>query len=485
MKKEKRKNYIYLIFLIFLIFLILFFTISLLFLFALPVNAGNQPPQMQLQSLQSLQSETAVVIDADTGQVLFEKNMNQRMYPASVTKIMTALLAFERGSLSDIITMSYDAVWSIGRDTSNIALDVDEQITLEQALYALSIESANDAANGIAELISGSMDEFAKLMTRRAKELGAKNTNFVNAHGLQDVNHYTSAYDLALILAADVKIPEFTKIFTTVTYSIPPTNKQPLPTPCNRKNSLIEGPYHYDGIIGEKTGWTSDSGFTYAAAARRGGKTLVAVVMRAPNKITMWQDTTALLNYGFNEFEPVRFNAAEFSKEQYIFETANGNKINMSFTPAGDFNCLILKSLNKDDIEINYTFDTFEAEGGNEKIGGKAVFSLKPELSSLMFGILGEIDLQIIRSEEESPDERLKPVNNTISTDSDRQEEPAKKKSIFSVILSVLSVILQIIGIIALILLFLYIRRNRINEKRKRQRKINQERYDRYKNMRK
>ncbi|MCL2158156.1 MAG: serine hydrolase, partial [Oscillospiraceae bacterium] len=188
----------------------------------LPINILAQP-----SSMPQIKSEVAVLIDADTGQVLYGKNQNARIYPASTTKIMTALLALERGNLSDIITMSYDAVWSIGRDTSHVALDENEQLNLEQALYALAIESANDAANGIAELIGGSMENFSGMMTKRAKELGANNTNFTNAHGLQDSNHYTSAYDLAIIMAEAVKIPEFTRMFTTVTYSMPPTNRQP------------------------------------------------------------------------------------------------------------------------------------------------------------------------------------------------------------------------------------------------------------------
>ncbi|MEG1783132.1 MAG: serine hydrolase, partial [Oscillospiraceae bacterium] len=162
-----------------------------------------------------VKSETAVLMDAKTGQILYDKNMNVQMYPASTTKIMTGLLAVEKGNLTDVITMDKESIFSIGRGTSHIALDVGEQITLEQALYAVSIESANDAANGVAVLLGGSMDKFAQMMNDRAKELGAKNTHFVNAHGLHNKDHYTTAYDLALIAKEAIKYDNFNKIFST------------------------------------------------------------------------------------------------------------------------------------------------------------------------------------------------------------------------------------------------------------------------------
>jgi len=461
MKKEKAKKYIC---------LILFFAISLSNLLTLSVKAEGQPvipPEIKSQSF--------VLMDADSGQVLFEKNMNDRIYPASITKIMTALLALERGRLSDIITMSYDAVWSIERDTSHIALDEGEQITLEQALYALAIESANDAANGIAELICGSMDEFARQMTSRAKELGALNTNFVNAHGLNDANHYTTAYDMALIMAAAVKIPEFTKIFTAVTYGMPPTNIQPKSRTFNRQNSLVEGRYAYKGLLGEKRGWTPESGYTFVSAARRDGRTLAAVVIKSPDKASMHQDAAALLDYGFNEFVPVSFGVSEFDKDKYIIEGADGAKIDAELIPSGGFNCLILKSLSKNDIDLKYMLTT---NGISYKIEGKAVFILKPGLSSLMYPELGEVKMRIYFNTGEISKNAI-PANNGAANQNDR-EDIESNKSAFSVIWSVLSVILQIVGVIALVLLFLYIRRNRIIEKRKRkqQRRRNYNNYN-------
>jgi D-alanyl-D-alanine carboxypeptidase len=427
---------------------------------ALSIDVFAAPPDIP-----QIKSETFVLMDGDTGQVLLGQNMHARIYPASVTKIMTALLALERGNFSDVITMSHEAVWSVGRDTSHIALDETEQLTLEQALYALAIESANDAANGIAELISGSMEDFAKLMTKRARELGAKNTNFANAHGLPDANHYTSAYDLALVMSAAAKMPEFIKIFTAITYSMPPTNRQPETRTFNRKNSLLEGPYAYEGIIGEKTGWTGDAGFTYVAAARKNGRTLVAVVIKSPDTVSRWEDTRALFDYGFDEFTALNFKAEEFAADSYEIEFSGGEKLEMKLIPSGDFSCLVPKSANKEETEKEYIF-FFDAITG--KISGKAVFSLRSE-SDFTGEILGEAELLVcpVSANQKKPGEPAKKENNPGTED---KNPPAK---IFSSIYGVISVILQIFGAIAIILIALYIRQYIKVQKIKKQKRGN------------
>lgn len=159
-----------------------------------PLKVIAAEENLNANEFPQLQSETAVLMDAETGQILYQKEMNKKMYPASITKIVTGMLALKNAQLTETITMSYDAVFSIDRDSSHIALDVNEQITLEQALYALTIESANDAANGIAELVGGSMEEFVDMMNQTAKDAGAINTNFSNAHGLFDENHYSLSF---------------------------------------------------------------------------------------------------------------------------------------------------------------------------------------------------------------------------------------------------------------------------------------------------
>lgn len=145
-------------------------------------------------------SETAVLIDGVTGQVLYEKSAHRRMYPASTTKILTGLLAVELGDMNDVLTYSHEAVYGIERGSSHASISEGENLTLEQSMYALSIESANDAAAGIGEYVAAKAGKgLSELMTERAKAAGALNSNFVNAHGLHDDNHYTTAYDLAMI----------------------------------------------------------------------------------------------------------------------------------------------------------------------------------------------------------------------------------------------------------------------------------------------
>ena len=257
-------------------------------------------------------SETAVVINGTTGQVLYEKNAHQKMYPASTTKILTGLLAVELGNMDDVITYSHDAVYGIGRGTSHASISEGEKLTLEQSMYALSIESANDAAAGIGEYLSAKAGKgLSELMTERAKQLGAKNSNFVNAHGLHDNNHYTTAYDLAMIARECIKHDEFNKIFTAKSYSIQPTNKQPKTRTFNSSNWFTNGVFIYDGnfakedLLMTKTGWTGEAKHTMVTAIDHEGMVLIAVVMKTTIDDHKWIDTEKLLNWATETFKPV------------------------------------------------------------------------------------------------------------------------------------------------------------------------------------
>jgi len=254
-------------------------------------------------------------MDASTGQILYQKDMRTKMYPASITKILTGMLALKNAELTDVITMSYDGVFSIDRDSSHVALDVDEQITLEQAMYALSIESANDAANGIAELVGGSMENFVDMMNTAAKEIGVENTQFANAHGLFDEKHYTTAYDMAKITAEAIKVPGFTDFFSAASFEVPPTNKQPDTRYFRNRNKLLNGEMPYEGIIMSKTGWTSESQHTLVTAAKRGETTLIVVVMNSSTSNDKWDDTVQLLNYGFSQFYRTEISIAQLASQ--------------------------------------------------------------------------------------------------------------------------------------------------------------------------
>lgn len=257
-------------------------------------------------------SETAVLIDGVTGQVLYEKSAHRRMYPASTTKILTGLLAVELGDMNDVITYSHEAVYGIERGSSHASISEGEQLTLEQSMYALSIESANDAAAGIGEYVAAKAGKgLSELMNERAKAAGALNSNFVNAHGLPDDNHYTTAYDLAMIAKECIKYDTFKQIFTAKTYSIPPTNKQSQTRTFNAANWFNNGVIIYDGsfakedVLMSKTGWTSEAQHTMVTAIDHDGMVLIAVVMKSVKDDYKYADTEKLFNWALENFKKV------------------------------------------------------------------------------------------------------------------------------------------------------------------------------------
>ncbi len=301
-------------------------------------------------------SQSAVVMDANSGQVLYQKNMHQKMYPASITKIMTVLLAIENTNPSDVITMSHDAVFSVGRDTSHIALDEGEQLTVEQACYAAMLPSANDACNGIAELVAGSMGDFAKMMTSRAKSLGATNTNFVTTNGLHDDNHYTTAYDMALITKEAAKNPLFMEYTGTITYQMAPTNKQPEVRNFHNGHSMMQPTnYKYEDVIGGKTGFTDQAQHTLVTIAQRGNVKLIVVTLNSPAKSDKYKDTTALLDYCFDNFYEVEVDATEYASDFIAPEgdTASPNTQQI----------MLHNSLTVDDIKAKSQLESESEEG--------------------------------------------------------------------------------------------------------------------------
>lgn len=249
-------------------------------------------------------SEAAVLMDASTGQVLYAKNGDMQLYPASITKVMTALLALSCLNPQDVLTVSQTAVDAVPRTSSHISLDPGEQITVEQAMYALAMESANDAANVLAEAVSGSLSAFAQRMTAEAVSLGTMRTNFTNANGLPDDAHYTTAYDMALITAAAMKVPGFLEYFSRVHYECPPTNRKGARV-FDNKSQILSGDYFYEGVLMSKTGWTSSAQGTFVTAAQRGDTTLIVVALKSPRMEQKYQDANALFDYGFSRFSLV------------------------------------------------------------------------------------------------------------------------------------------------------------------------------------
>ena len=172
----------------------------------------------------ALDAQSAILMDAATGEIIYNKNIDEKQYPASITKLMTVLLCLENCQKDEIVKFSQNAVYSIEPGSSHIAIMPDEELTVEQCLYGIMLQSANEVSNAVAEHIDGSIEAFAKHMTERAKKLGCTNTNFVNPNGLHNENHYTSAHDMALIAKELLKFPYFKEIMSSVYYEIPPTN---------------------------------------------------------------------------------------------------------------------------------------------------------------------------------------------------------------------------------------------------------------------
>lgn len=256
-----------------------------------------------------IKATSAVLVDSASGRVLYEKEAKAKCYPASTTKIMTGLLALENLNLGDAVTASATAV-DVDRDGSNMGILEGEILTVEQLLYGLMVHSANDAANVLAEAVSGSLSAFVEKMNTRAAELGMENTHFANPHGYHDDNHYTSAYDLYLLAKVAMQNEVFAKIVGTPTYEIPPTNRYKETRSLSNNNALINPmkgrKYLYSAATGVKTGHTSKAGNCLVSSAEKNGSSFLCVVLNAPNENGTnysFADTISLLDYGFQNFK--------------------------------------------------------------------------------------------------------------------------------------------------------------------------------------
>ncbi len=241
----------------------------------------------------SVSAQSAVMLETESNNVIYEKDAYTKRGMASTTKIMTALVAIENCPLDKLVKVSDKA---IGVEGSSIYLKAGEALTMEQLLYALMLQSANDAATAIAIEISGSTDAFADLMNKKAEEMGLHNTHFTNPHGLYDDNHYTTAYDLAIIASNALKNETFKKIVSTKSIKIPLNQNEGTRVLVNH-NKMLKS---YDGAIGIKTGFTKKCGRCLVSAAERDGVTLVCVTLNAPSD---WNDHTKLLDNGFEKIK--------------------------------------------------------------------------------------------------------------------------------------------------------------------------------------
>lgn len=329
----------------------------------IPASAKEAWPKMP-----QVEAPSFCVMDISTGTILYERNMDEINYPASITKIMTALLAVENCSLDEIVTFSEKAVYGNEGDTSHISRDIGEEMTMEESLYGMMLESANECAWAIGEQIAshvgGSMEQFTKMMNERAASLGCTNTHFNNPNGLPDEDHWTSAHDMALIAAEAYKNETFRVIAGTKSYTIPPTNKHEAETPLHNHHKMIY-PFHgdyaylYDYATGGKTGYTNAAGNTLVTFAEKDGMSLVCVVMReqTPNH---YVDTRTLFDYCFENFKLLKVadyeKNAQTDREQASFASIDENAV-VILPASADFSDLKVQTVyDSSDEDVLGTF---------------------------------------------------------------------------------------------------------------------------------
>ena len=258
----------------------------------------------------SLSSEAAILVEVSTGRILYEKNSTKQMYPASTTKILTAILVIENCKLDEIVTVKQSALNNIPNGYVTCNLQVGEKLTVNDLLYALMIPSANDAAYVLAEYVSGSVEEFSSLMNSKAREIGCKTTHFVNPNGIHADSHYSTAYDLYLIANYAMKNETFRKLVSTTEYTLPATEQYPnedriLKTTNELLNENSRN-YYYKNAIGIKTGYTSKAGNCLVAGAARDGLEFIAVVLNGDTTKeglnSRYVDSKKLFEYAYDNF---------------------------------------------------------------------------------------------------------------------------------------------------------------------------------------
>ena len=287
----------------FSVFLLLILAVSLL---TGPASAAEVPDP-------AIQAKAALLVDANTGRMVYGKNEHEELYPASLTKIMTALLTLEavdsgQLSMDQPITVTESALEGLAADGSTAGIRAGEVLTVEQLLYCMMLVSANEAACILAETVAGSQDAFVALMNQRAQELGCTGTHFVNPNGLHDPNHYSTAWDIYLFTREAMKNETFMKICSTASYVVPATNmseeRELYTTNSLISNWRIMG-YQYDGADGIKTGSTEESGYCLVSSAKRSGRRLVAVVLGCKGNgatVESFSESAKLYNWAYNNF---------------------------------------------------------------------------------------------------------------------------------------------------------------------------------------
>jgi len=355
--------------------------------------AAAEPPQ--------LKSEAAILIDAESGRVIFEKNCDEVLYPASTTKMMTAILVLENLQLDTVVVASRQAVLSIPAGGSNMGLVEGEQLTVEQLLYGVLIASANEACNVLAEYMCGDTDEFVVLMNKKAAELGMTNTKYLNTHGLHVPEHHSTARDLAILAQYAMQNKKFRDMVATSEYLIEPTEKYPQERRMYNTNYLISSKqnasYYYPKAIGIKTGYTSQAGNCLVSAATHAGTEFIAVTLNAApqtDAIYSFIDSKALLEYGFANYKRkvIAVPGKQVRDGEASVKEAQGNNY-VRLNAATELSAVVESDRNVDnlapDIVLNGDIRAPIAQG---EVLGVATYSYVDEKTKETI-VLGSVDL--------------------------------------------------------------------------------------------
>ncbi len=335
----------------------------------------------------SVDAKAALLLDLNTGRTVYEQDADVRVYPASLTKIMTCLIALENGNLSDIITVDESALTGLDQDSSVVGLQVGEKMTLENLLYCMMVSSGNDAANVVAEYIAGSVADFVRMMNERAYALGCKDTHFNNPHGLHDESHYTTARDLAIITQAALKSENFRQIVATAEYTIPESTLGPehdLKTTNMLIYNSTGNSLYYSRATGVKTGYTSAAGRCLIATAEDGDVRFLSVLCGAKTSIQdtgdllmeSFPETIKLLDYGFDNFSYVTALSPLYPIAQVSVLNSAGSEA-VAVAPAKDVKLLLPANYNPDSLRTEISLDAQEVEAPvseGQKLGVAKVY---------------------------------------------------------------------------------------------------------------
>ena len=385
-------------------------------------------------------AESAILMELDTGVILYEKNIHAKEYPASTTKILTSLIAVEECGLDETVTFSHDAVFGIPAGSNHVAMNEGDTLTMEQCLQAILIRSANEVSYAVAEHIGGTWANFADRMNARAKELGCVDSNFVNPNGLPDPNHYTSAYDLAMIGRAFFSNELLCQMTQMPLLRLTKKNGELID--ANQMELLPGKKYAYEYLVGCKTGYTDDARSCLVSCAEKDGMKLICVVLKdeSPNH---YEDTLALFSYGFGNFEKKNISQTE---TKYNIDNAGFYSDNDIFG-----NSKPILSLNQNDFFIlpkTVDFKDIDSEISYSAAGDNQVAIIRYSYHGVPIGS-ASVDL--------FTDEKGKYSFDTVN-ESKEQEKRSKLPTV--IFINVLKVLAWIVGIAAVLILAVFIYRS-------------------------